>query len=109
MAKLHHTKIKSAVAKYSGLHAEGKTADEVKTAIAADENAYDAEGVEDIYNAIVNPKPIETKDEIQTYLVIKDFRDINDFSKNHAVGDDVSHFDPERLATLVANGHVEKA
>ncbi|WP_231489909.1 hypothetical protein [Pedobacter sp. Leaf170] len=107
MAKLHHTKVKSAVAKYSGLHAEGKTSDEVKTAIAADENGYDAEGVEEIYNAIITPAP--EKPEANVFTVIKEFRDISNFDKIHKVGADVSDFDTERLAALVANGHVEKA
>lgn len=111
MAKLHHTVVKYGVAKYSVLHTEGKTADEVKTAIAADEKGFDEEGVNQIYEAIVNPV---TKDEISKddseakFYVLKEFRDINDFSKVHEVEADVSHLDKGRLEKLVELGLVEK-
>ncbi|MVM35267.1 hypothetical protein GO755_34920 [Spirosoma sp. HMF4905] len=42
-----------------------------------------------------------------THVVIKEFHDIDNFDKVHEVGDDVSHFDKERLDKLVENGHVE--
>lgn len=40
------------------------------------------------------------------YIVATPFRDINDFSKEYVAGEDVSHFDAERLERLVKNGHV---
>ena len=111
MAQLHHTKVKYGVATYSVLHTEGKTADEVKTAIAADEKGFDEDGVNQIYEAIVNPvaKDDKPKDEANAkFYVLKEFRDLNDFSKVHEVEADVSHFGKERLEKLVELGLVEK-
>lgn len=42
------------------------------------------------------------------YVVVQEFRDIVDFSKVHAVGDNVSSFDKKRLAELVQQGLVEQ-
>lgn len=42
------------------------------------------------------------------YVVVKPFRDISDFSKEYAAGDDVSNLAPERLQHLVQIGHVEQ-
>lgn len=39
--------------------------------------------------------------------VTTEFRDLNDFNKIHQVGDDVSHFDSERLEKLINLGYVE--
>ena len=40
------------------------------------------------------------------FIVIKPFRDINDFKKEYKEGHDVSHFNSGRLSKLVENGHV---
>lgn len=40
------------------------------------------------------------------FVVIKPFRDINDFKKEYKEGHDVSHFDSDRLNKLIRNGHV---
>lgn len=48
------------------------------------------------------------KENKPTHVVIKEFRDLNDFSVVHEQGKDVSDLDPERLEVLVKNGIVEK-
>jgi len=103
---LHHATLKAAVALYAILLTEGKTADEVKAEIAKDPKEFTPDEVEEIYHAIANPKPEKPK--VYKHLVTGPFRDIKDFSKEYNVGDDVSDFDPKRLASLVENGHVEK-
>lgn len=42
-----------------------------------------------------------------THVVKTEFRDINNFDQVWEVGDDVSHFDKERLDKAIENGHVE--
>ncbi|MCF2498396.1 hypothetical protein [Dyadobacter chenhuakuii] len=49
-------------------------------------------------------KPGETA---APYSVLKPFRDVNDWDLEHKPGDDVSHFDEERLASLVEKGLVQ--
>jgi len=44
------------------------------------------------------------KDKTAGYFVTSPFRDKSDFSKLYNIGDDVSHFDAERLENLVKNG-----
>jgi len=108
---LHHATLKSAVAAYAVLLTEGKTAEEIKAEIAKDPKEFNPEDVEEIYNAIVNPKPETPKPEkpkVFKHIVIGPFRDIKDFSKEYKAGDDVSDMDAKRLEALVANGHVEK-
>ena len=39
-------------------------------------------------------------------IVIKEFRDAHDFTKNYKIGDDVSSFDESRKARLVSLGYV---
>jgi hypothetical protein len=41
------------------------------------------------------------------HMVINVFRDKHNFDKKYQPGDDVSHFDAERLANLVNTEHVE--
>lgn len=41
------------------------------------------------------------------YIVLSPFRDIANWDKAYEPGDDVSHFDKDRLKTLVANGIVQ--
>ncbi|MEN0095900.1 MAG: hypothetical protein AAGB30_10995 [Pedobacter sp.] len=107
MGKLHHTVRKAAVKSYGPLHEEGKSADEIKTAIAADEKGFDADQINEIYEAIVNPGPKEG--DSPSYSVVSEFRDIDDFDKVHKPGDDVSHFDKDRIAVLLDRGHIELA
>ncbi|WP_316851164.1 hypothetical protein [Pedobacter agri] len=103
---LHHATLKAAVALYAILLTQGKNADEVKAEIAKDPKDFSTDEVDEIYNAITNPKPEKPK--ALKHVVTGPFRDINDFSKEYNVGDDVSDLDPARLELLVANGHVEK-
>jgi len=35
------------------------------------------------------------------FVVVSPFRDINDFNKVYGVGEDVSHFDKDRLLSLI--------
>jgi hypothetical protein len=57
---MHHLAKKAAIAKYAPLHTEGKTEEEIKEAIAADEKGYSPEELEEIYTAIaVGVKTIE--------------------------------------------------
>lgn len=119
---MHHMTKKAAVEKYSPLHvAEGKSEADVKAAIAADEKEFSDEDVEEIYQAIANPEDsgaggsepgseAEKKSSTKKgkFIVKSEFRDISNFNKMNKVGDDVSHFHPERLQTLVDVGLVEK-
>ena len=41
------------------------------------------------------------------HIVLNSFRDIDNFDKAYNPGDDVSHFDKERLKKLVENGLVQ--
>lgn len=45
----------------------------------------------------------------ESYTVITPFRDTNDFDKRYGKGDDVSHFDQERLDKLVGMGLVKSS
>lgn len=96
---------RAAVKTYGSLPAEGKSADEVKTAIAADEKGFNAENVNEIYEEIVNPT---SSDDAVGYSVVSEFRDINNFSKIYKVGDDVSGFDDARIKSLLQKGLIEK-
>jgi hypothetical protein len=49
---LHHMALKSALAKYSELVAQGKSAEEIKAAIAADEKGFGAEAQAEIFAAL---------------------------------------------------------
>lgn len=102
MEKLHYKTLEAAVKTYGPL--KDKTEEEVKAAIAADEKKFTPEQVEEIYNAIVSPKA----DEPGKYIVVNPFRDKDNFLKRYDVGDDVSHFDKKRLATLESLGLIEK-
>jgi hypothetical protein len=44
----------------------------------------------------------------KSYVVAKEFRDHNDFSQTWKEGDDVSHFDQDRLQHLIDTGIVEE-
>ena len=103
---LHHATLKAAVALYAILLTQGKTAEEVKAEIAKDPKEFSPEEVEEVYHAITNPKPEKPK--VFKHLVVAPFRDIDDFSKEHAIGDDVSGLHAKRLESLVENGLVEK-
>lgn len=52
---MHHQVKKSAINKYAPLLAEGKPADEIKAAIAADEKKFTPEEVEEIFQALGKP------------------------------------------------------
>lgn len=136
MAKLHHSTLKYAVGKYSTLQSEGKSEQDIKAAIAGDEKAFDKEAVEEIYAAIVkgastdpegegeqsdpkakdpdtgtDPNTGASQDNSQKeakYKVIHRFADIKDFSTQYEVGEDVSHFDSDRLEMLVNKKLVKK-
>lgn len=51
-------------------------------------------------------KQQETKEQsgAKKHLVVAPFNDINDFSISYQKGDDASHFDAERLASLKEKG-----
>lgn len=60
---------------------------------------------------ITTPDPVQSKEPIvedavqhDTWAVLIEFRDINDFQMVHYVGKDISHFSAERLARLEAVG-----
>lgn len=105
---LHHATLKAAVAKYAPLHAEGKTEAEVKQAIAADEKSYDETAVAEIYAAIAGAGPEEEPAKAKKHVLKIEIRDKDDFSKVHAIGTDVSHFEAGRLQFLKDNGYVEE-
>lgn len=100
---LHHATLGAAVKKYGPLHISGKSEAQVKEAIAGDEKAFDADAVNEIYAAITaeveQPKPTG-------HTVKTEFRDKDNFDTIYKVGDDVSHFDEDRLADLVSRGLV---
>lgn len=100
---LNKNTLKAAVKRYMPLVGE-KSEQEIKEAIAADEKGFDEECVNEIFAALSGTagedKPV--------YTVVKEFRDINDFSKVYFEGSDVSHFSKERLEHLESIGHVTK-
>lgn len=51
-------------------------------------------------------KPAASKKSAGATVTVE-FRDVNDFTKIHQVGDDVSHFDADRLEKLINLGYVE--
>ena len=147
--KLHPATLKSASARFRPMIEAGKTIQEIKDAIAADDKAFAAEAVEEIMADLFpdhtnkaesgkNPNPdnqdrdnlkgsengkgdegIDTgntgKDNLpnkktigKTFIVTNSFRDISDFSKEHAIGSDVSHFNETRLKTLIDKGLIEQ-
>ncbi|WP_183560681.1 hypothetical protein [Mucilaginibacter sp. SP1R1] len=111
---LHHATLGSAVKKYGPLHTEGKTEDEIKLAIAADEKGFDPAGIDEIYAAIIadpnepgeSPAPAKAK-KVKGHVVLTQFRDKDNFAKLYEVGDDVSHFDEARKAGLVDRKLIE--
>ncbi len=96
---LSKQKLKSAFTKFSPLHEEGKTEQEIKAEISKE---YDAEATDEIYYAIASAE------KESYYTVSKEFRDLNDYNNILKPGDDVTHFDQERLDRLVELGLVEK-
>jgi hypothetical protein len=108
---LHHATLGSAVKKYGPLHTEGKTEEEVKLAIAGDEKAFDADGINEIYAAITadpDEQPAASKaKKPKGYVALIQFRDKDNFAKEYKIGDDVSHFDEARKADLVERGIIE--
>jgi rubrerythrin len=58
---MHHLKLKAAVAKFSPLVSEGKTGEEIKEVITADEKGYSPEEVEEILAAITTAPPEQDK------------------------------------------------
>jgi hypothetical protein len=107
---LHHATLGSAVKKYGSLHTEGKSEEEVKLAIAGDEKAFDADGINEIYAAITadpDEQPSPKAKKPKGYVALINFRDKDSFVKEYKVGDDVSHFDEARKADLVERGIIE--
>lgn len=110
MAKLNYKTLGKAVTVYSPLHAEGKTEEEVKSAIAADAKGFDEDGVNEIYEAIINPEVEEDTEEVSYKVVAgKSFRDKNDFSKEYTEDSDISHLSKDRIDHLLSIGYVEEA
>lgn len=116
---------KTAVETYGHLHKGGKNEAEIKGAIAEDSNGFTKEQIDAIYQAIIGQDPkdskantvsntaTETTDEKSKvkkggFVVIQEFRDKDNFDKVFEKGDDVSHFDADRLKKLVENKVVEK-
>jgi hypothetical protein len=106
---LHHASLKAAVSKYLPLVEEGKNEEEIKAALKSDEKGFSDEAIIEIFDALVgSDKGEEPGEEFpKVFTVVKEFRDINDFSFVNEVGDDVTHFDSDRLNTLIALGLVE--
>jgi hypothetical protein len=120
---LHHQTLKAAVNKYGPLHDSGQSEQEIRNAIKSDEKGFDKDEVEEIYAAIVDPERKEDADAPEAedgkstkkgagkkavYKVKTPFKDINDFAKQWNEGDDVSHFEQERLKNLEDLGYIEK-
>lgn len=106
---LNHMKLKAAVSKYLPLYlVDKKSEQEIKDALAADEKNFGEEGVEEIYQAIINfNEGDDNDDEDKVFVVISEFRCMNDWDLVFKVGQDVSHLDKDRLKKLVANKLVE--
>ena len=100
MAKIHHKTLQAAVAIYLPLLLSGKTADETKAAISMDEKGYDEEAINEIFDAVLLQSESDGANKV--YLVVSPFRDIEDFSLQYNVGDDVSHFDNARIEKLLS-------
>lgn len=108
MEKFNKNSLKAAVKNYGSLYTEGKTEEEVKAALLADEKGYSEEQVDLIYEAIVNP---EAPKEAKSYKVSEgmSFRDKDDFSKEYNDESDISSFDKDRIDHLVSIGYVEES
>jgi len=103
---LHHNTLKAAVTKYGPLLSEGKTEEEIKAEIAKDEKGFDEDGVNQIYDAIANPEEEESE---KAYVVISDFRDIDNFDLKYEAGQDVPEsFTKERISNLLDLGLIEE-
>lgn len=111
MAKLNYKTLGKAVTVYSPLHVAGKTEEEVKAAIAADAKGFDEDGVNEIYEAIINPEVDEDNDEEKSYKVAngKSFRDKTDFSIEYTEDSDISHLSQDRIDHLLSIGYVKEA
>lgn len=108
MSKLHHKTLESAVAKYGPI--QGKTEEEVKAEIAKDEKGFTPEQIDEIYRNLEVPGPKDNdkgKQDVK-FIVVKPFRDKDDFSKRYLPFDDVSGFDKNRLKHLLEIGYVEQ-
>lgn len=108
MSKLHYKTLESAVAKYGPI--QGKTEEEVKAEIARDEKGFTPEQIDEIYRNMEVPGPSKPPKEEKgkSFIVIKPFRDLHEFSKQYFSGDDVSGFDKNRLKHLLEIGYVEQ-
>jgi hypothetical protein len=125
MAKLHHATKKTAVTTYSTFHTAGASEAEVKSEIAKDAKEFDDEAINEIYQGILDAsgsvddsqdnseedgKSTEEttgKGKKKKHIVVSPFRDIHNFDNQNNPGDDVSHFDKDRLERLVKSGLVE--
>jgi uncharacterized membrane-anchored protein len=105
MAKLTKKNIEAAVKVYGPLFTEGKTEDEIKVALAADEKAYTEDQIDQIYAAI---SAGENEDQAE-YTVLKSFRDKDNFDKVYDSGDTISGFSQERIDHLLEIGYIEEA
>lgn len=115
MAKLNKTKLKALVDKYLPMLSE--TSIEALTDIIS--NDPDAEGnTEQVIEAIKAENTPDSNDpdaegnkskgKQGTYIVVTPFRDKDNFNKEWDAGNDVSHFDAERLKMLVDKKLVDK-
>lgn len=104
---MHYMTLKSAIAKYGGLKKEGKNDEEILAAIKLDEKKFSDEDAQTILDGLNDSHDTESKGVEIKGIVIKEFRDKDDFSKLHKVGSDVSSFDKQRLTTLKALGLID--
>lgn len=49
------------------------------------------------------------QEQVPKYVVVSSFRDKSNFDKEYAIGEDVSHFDAERIAHCEQLGLIKKA
>ena len=108
MENFNKNSLKAAVAKYGSLHTDGKTEEEVKAALTADDKGYSVDQVDEIYDAIVFVPEVK---EPSAYKVVegKSFRDKEDFNKEYTDESDISHLSQDRIDHLVTIGYVEEA
>jgi uncharacterized protein YdcH (DUF465 family) len=113
---LHHATLKAAKNKYGPLLSEGKTEEQIREAIAADEKGYDDDAVNEIFSAIVDTAtddqsnadkaPEKGKGKDSVHSVVYQFRDKTD-QKIYNAGDEYTSRDPERISHLKKQGVIK--
>lgn len=92
-----------------------KVGDEIQIPVDAKERSdarqVEAKSVADakaMADKVAGPKDAKTDKKAKKFEVVSPFRDKDDFSKQYEVGNDVSHFDADRLKDLITRELVKE-